>query len=283
MKIDNSGKKFTYIAALIIALFGAISAAFVWQLTDREELINEPPSGRTVTTAPTQPETATPTPVMLRLPNADAVPALVDDYTNDASPWKLVNKSTPFGDLTYVPNVQLAPVATQAGRGIDERSLRADTFADLQAMFQDAAADGHELRVGSGHRSYATQAAIYNRYVAQVGEAQARTFSAPPGHSEHQSGLAVDLSSADQTCWLEIYFRDTPAGQWLAHNSYRYGFILRYPEGKEAVTGFQFEPWHFRYVGKDLATALYQSDLTLEEAQPYLREAQRMVAERKAS
>lgn len=160
MKIDNSGKKFTYITALIIALFGAISAAFVWQLTDREELINEPPSGRTVTTAPTQPETATPTPVMLRLPNADAVPALVDDYTNDASPWKLVNKSTPFGDLTYVPNVQLAPVATQAGRGIDERSLRADTFADLQAMFQDAAADGHELRVGSGYRSYATQAAI---------------------------------------------------------------------------------------------------------------------------
>ena len=283
MKIDNSGKKFTYIAALIIALFGAISAAFVWQLTDREELINEPPAGRTVTTAPSRFETATPTPVMLRLPNADAVPALVDDYANDASLWKLVNKSTPLGDLTYTPNVQLVPVATQAGRGVDERSLRADTFADLQAMFQDAAADGHELRVGSGYHSYATQAAIYNRYVAQVGEAQASTFSAPPGHSEHQSGLAVDLSSADQTCWLEICFRDTPAGQWLALNSYRYGFILRYPEGKETVTGFQFEPWHFRYVGKDLAAALYRSGLTLEEAQPYLREAQRMVAERKAS
>ena len=124
---------------------------------------------------------------------------------------------------------------------------------------------------------------FYNRYVAQVGETQARTFSAPPGHSEHQSGLAVDLSSADQTCWLEICFRDTPAGQWLAENFYHYGFVLRYPEGKEAITGFQFEPWHFRYVDKDLATALYQSGLTLEEAQPYLREAQRMVAERKAS
>ena len=283
MKIDNSGKKFTYIAALIIALFGGISAAFVWQLTDREELINDPPAGRTVTTAPSRFETAMPTPVMLRLPNADAVPALVDDYANDASLWKLVNKSAPFSDLTYAPNVQLVPVATQAGRGVDERSLRVDTFADLQAMFQDARAVGHELHVGSGYRSYTTQAAIYSRYVAQVGETQARTFSAPPGHSEHQSGLAVDLSSADQICWLEICFRDTPAGQWLAENFYHYGFVLRYPEGKEAITGFQFEPWHFRYVDKDLATALYQSGLTLEEAQPYLREAQRMVAERKAS
>jgi hypothetical protein len=104
MKIDNSGKKFTYIAALIITLFGAISAAFVWQLTDREELINEPPSGRTVTTAPTQPETATPTPVMFRLPNADAVPALVDDYANDASLWKLVNITCAAASTTASSN-----------------------------------------------------------------------------------------------------------------------------------------------------------------------------------
>ena len=110
----------------------------------------------------------------------------------------------------------------------------------------------------------------YSNYVKTYGQAAADTFSAKPGHSEHQTGLAVDLTTADQYCRLERCFGDTAAGKWLAANTPAYGFILRYPDGKEAATGYTYEPWHFRYVGPEFAKALVESGLTLDEASEHL-------------
>ena len=107
-----------------------------------------------------------------------------------------------------------------------------------------------------------TQVSTYNGYVSQYGQAQADTFSARPGHSEHQTGLAVDLGNSNNSCALEICFGDTAGGLWLAANAADYGFIVRYPQGKEADTGYQYEPWHLRFLGVDTAKAVVASGKT---------------------
>ncbi|SHM85198.1 D-alanyl-D-alanine carboxypeptidase [Ruminococcus flavefaciens] len=111
----------------------------------------------------------------------------------------------------------------------------------------------------SGFRSYATQNTIYNNYVASDGVEVADTYSARPGHSEHQTGLAIDVNSISND------FIGTPECEWLAKNAHKYGFIIRYPKGKESITGYRYEPWHIRFVGIDTATAIYNSGLCLEE------------------
>jgi len=137
--------------------------------------------------------------------------------------------------------------------------LTADTTAAFNAMQADAAAAGHNIYIASGFRSFSSQTTIYNRYKANEGQAGADTHSARPGHSEHQSGLAFDLNTITQA------FGSTPEGIWTAQNAHLYGFIVRYPQGKESVTGYIWEPWHLRYVGVDVATTLYTSGQTLEE------------------
>lgn len=127
-------------------------------------------------------------------------------------------------------------------------------------MKKDAEAEGITLTVVSGYRSYERQTTLYNNYVARDGKANADTYSARPGHSEHQTGLAADLNLVDTS------FENTKAGKWLAQNCYKYGFILRYPKGKEAITGYIYEPWHFRFIG-DEAKNLYNDGnwISLEE------------------
>lgn len=137
--------------------------------------------------------------------------------------------------------------------------LTAETSAAFAAMQADAAAAGHNIYIASGFRSFSSQTSIYNRYVSNEGVEGADTHSARPGHSEHQSGLAFDLNSITQS------FGSTPAGIWTAENAHLYGFIVRYPQGKEAITGYIWEPWHLRYVGVAVATELYTSGLTVEE------------------
>ena len=126
-------------------------------------------------------------------------------------------------------------------------------------MFAGAANEGISLWVASGFRSYDTQNWLYNNYVAMDGKAAADTYSARPGHSEHQTGLAFDLNI------VADYFAFTQEGVWLANNCWKYGFIIRYPAGKDGVTGYKYEPWHVRYLGTDLAKSVYESGLTLEE------------------
>ena len=111
----------------------------------------------------------------------------------------------------------------------------------------------------SGYRSFDYQDKLYRKYAAADGVAAANTYSAWPGHSEHQTGLAFDIGSINNN------YGNTPAGKWLAAHAHEYGFIIRYPKGKEGVTGYQYEPWHVRYLGVELATKVYESGLCLEE------------------
>lgn len=139
--------------------------------------------------------------------------------------------------------------------------LTKETIDSFNEMKADSQSIGLNLYISSGYRSYTYQEKLYNNYVSQDGKEQADTYSARPGHSEHQTGLAFDLNTIDDS------FANTPEGQWVKDNCYKYGFIIRYPKGKEKETGYQYESWHLRYVGKDLALKLYNNGnwITLEE------------------
>ncbi|MFC5542851.1 MAG: D-alanyl-D-alanine carboxypeptidase family protein [Bacilli bacterium] len=138
--------------------------------------------------------------------------------------------------------------------------------AAFEKMAQDAKKQGFELVAFSTYRSYEYQATLYNNYVARDGKEKADRYSARPGYSEHQTGLAFDIGEKGrEDLWLEEAFGESPAGKWLAENAHKYGFILRYPKGKEHITGYMYEAWHFRYLGVELATKVKDSGLTLEE------------------
>lgn len=137
--------------------------------------------------------------------------------------------------------------------------------AEFDNMKADAAAEGITLTAFSTYRSFDYQETLYNNYVAEDGQAAADTYSARPGHSEHQTGLAFDIGGSDPAYYTSEAFAERPAGLWLAENAHEYGFILRYPEDKEHITGYQFEPWQYRFVGRQEAQDIYDSGLTLDE------------------
>lgn len=139
--------------------------------------------------------------------------------------------------------------------------LTPETINAFNEMQADAQSIGLNLYISSGFRSYTYQEKLYNNYVAQDGVEEADTYSARPGHSEHQTGLAFDLNTIDDS------FAYTEEGKWVQENCQKYGLILRYPKGKETQTGYQYESWHLRYVGKELAQKLYNNGnwITLEE------------------
>lgn len=147
----------------------------------------------------------------------------------------------------------------------EARYLRKEASQALTELFAAARKDGIELCAVSGFRSYELQQTVFNKHVSQMGLAAAMRVSALPGRSEHQTGLAIDISSKSMGYSLSKSFAHTREGKWLAQNAARFGFILRYPEGKEEITGYDYEPWHFRYVGKDVAMDITEKGLTLEE------------------
>ena len=209
----------------------------------------------------------------VELPNAHKVVALVEDYKQDDSLWRIVSRMRPLNQQNYRPVIELAIVQSWSQKSNDERSIRSELQTPLRDMFTAARAAGYDLMIGSGFRSAQLQSIYYNNFVRNKGQAYADKVSARPGTSEHQLGLAVDLAYTNRNCYLSTCFAKTGAGKWLASEAHNYGFILRYPEGKEDITGYQYEPWHFRYVGLDLATALHESGLTLDEAEPFLLKA----------
>jgi len=174
--------------------------------------------------------------------------------TDPTSLWIVVNKNLPLVPASYAP-ADLVNV----GNGQLMRAEAAAAFAELMSAAKSA---GYSTLAESGYRSYQTQQAVYNREVQSFGQAKADTESARPGYSEHQTGWAVDIQSPG--C-QEDCFGKTTAASWLAAHAYEYGFILRYTPAKIAITGYRSEPWHFRYVGKDLASQLQQTSQTLEE------------------
>lgn len=148
---------------------------------------------------------------------------------------------------------------------IDKRMMREEAAKALEQMFAGAEEDDIYLSGVSAYRSHATQKSLFNRYVKKDGEEKARTYSAVPGHSEHETGLAIDVSGSDSKCAAENCFADSEEAKWLSEHAAEYGFIVRYPNGKESITGYQYEPWHLRYVGTKISKVIAEKSITLEE------------------
>jgi D-alanyl-D-alanine carboxypeptidase len=148
---------------------------------------------------------------------------------------------------------------------IEKRMMRKTAAGALEQLFAGAKKDGVYLAGVSAYRSEKTQTTLFNNYVKRDGEEKARTYSAVPGHSEHQTGLSIDVSGSDGKCAAESCFGGTKEAEWLAAHAAEYGFIIRYPEGKQAITGYKYEPWHIRYVGTDIAEDIAAKGSTLEE------------------
>ena len=222
---------------------------------------------------PTAIPSAAPTPVdeaSTPLPEPPAVapdPPAFDrsalSIDDPASLWVVANKTRSLNPVDWTPSdLVTVPVKWQ-----NPPRLRMAAGEALVAMSAAVAGEGAgEVQVQSAWRSYSVQVDVYNGWVARLGQGQADIQSARAGFSEHQTGLAVDLSPVPLSCALSACFGTTPQGQWLAANSWRFGYVLRYPAGKEAVTGFMYEPWHFRFVGAELATRMRDTgSTTLEE------------------
>lgn len=185
----------------------------------------------------------------------------------------LVNKTHGLSS-SYKPDDMVVFDRFVAGVGSEETHKLRKVAADaLNKMFDAAEADGIELKLRTGFRSFDYQTNLYNSYVTKNGQADADTYSARPGFSEHQSGLACDLGGATEGFALSYNFGETKEGQWVADHAHEYGFIIRFTDGKTVngnrmpgeITGYVFEPWHIRYVGKDHAATIKQLGITLEE------------------
>lgn len=191
---------------------------------------------------------------------------LIKVNTDPASYTVLVNREYPMPE-DYVPEDLTIPEVKYSYSGTYEKSYMRKAAAEaLKKMFKEAdEKKGFELKVVSAYRSYERQKAIYDYNVNTRGIKQTDLVSAKPGCSEHQTGLAIDISSDTVRCTIEESFASCPEGKWVAKNCHKFGFIIRYPKGKSDITGYSYEPWHIRYVGLNLAKYLRKKKLTLEE------------------
>lgn len=183
--------------------------------------------------------------------------------TDPASQWVVVNKKRPLEPKQYEPLSLRTPDID-----VESSSMQVNEQAAvaLEALVNAASAEGVKLTVASAYRSYPEQTTIYNSMVKGYGQEEADRQSARPGYSEHQTGWAADLGASNGTCRIETCFADTREGKWLAANAHKHGFIIRYPKDKESVTGYNYEPWHVRFVGIELSTEMHNQKIeTLEE------------------
>ncbi len=152
-------------------------------------------------------------------------------------------------------------VEMSTDHSVKGKYLNKEAYGHFKDMVNSAKKDGIELKNISSYRSYSYQSSLYNKYVKRDGKNEADTYSARPGYSEHQTGYALDINVGSRSA----KFEKTKEYEWLINNSYKYGFFLRYPEGKENITGYLFEPWHYRYVGIEPATTIHNEKITFEE------------------
>lgn len=188
------------------------------------------------------------------------------EIVNAANTLALVNKTFAL-PVDYTPDDLVRPNVpfSFGNQDIEKSYLRKEAAEALEKMFAAAKKDGIQLYAASGYRSYSRQQEVFEAEVAQSGEKKAAQVVAIPGNSEHQTGLAMDITSESANFFLNEEFGKKPEGNWLQENAHKFGFILRYPKGKEKITGYQYEPWHFRYVGKEAASVMYERNWTLEE------------------
>lgn len=190
-----------------------------------------------------------------------------DQYPiNDpASPWVVVNKGRVLPS-DYIPQNLIVPnVALSGSASSSNMHLRSDAANALETLTEAANNDGVSLILVSGYRSYTTQKSLYSGYVTDQGQVYADATSARAGHSEHQTGLAADMGAASGRCQLEKCFGDMAEGEWLAASAHKFGFIIRYQKDTQILTGYDYEPWHLRFVGTELAAEIYKSKQTLEQ------------------
>jgi zinc D-Ala-D-Ala carboxypeptidase len=234
-------------AALVVVLAGCTPAASAPTTTDPVEPQTSEPA--TTSAAPS------PSPT----PTFDLTAHSVDD---PASIWVVVDKQRPLQPKSWVPPDLVTPDVPHT----NVPQLRQVASDALVTMIAAAKEDGVGVTSLSAYRPYTVQKSIFERNLASLGEEKTLQLTAKPGYSEHQTGLADDLGDASGACGIAECFATTPAGTWLKANSWRYGWILRYPKGFDDITGITWEPWHFRYVGEELAAEMHRTDVrTLEQ------------------
>lgn len=184
--------------------------------------------------------------------------------TEPASLWVIVNKHKSI-PTSYVPELTVPSIKLRLSQSSELMKVSTQAQPQIEQLFNQASKEGVNLRLASGYRSATTQDVLYKSYVKEQGQVEADKFSARPGHSEHQTGLAIDIASNTDYCFLDPCWADTKEGKWLASNAYEFGFIIRYPKGKQSITGYDYEPWHLRYVGTELSNQVFNSNKTLEE------------------
>ncbi|MBE9914038.1 M15 family metallopeptidase [Paenibacillus donghaensis] len=189
----------------------------------------------------------------------------IQTVANPASTDVLVNKQHKLPE-NYAPDDLVYPnVRFTFKEKIEKRMMRKEAAQALEKLFKAADKDGLPLAGVSAYRSHKRQKAVFEAYVQKDGEEKARTYSAYPGTSEHETGLAIDVTKSDGSCAATGCFAGTPEAEWLAEHAHEFGFIIRYPKEKENITGYTYEPWHLRYVGQPAADDMFKNDLTFEE------------------
>lgn len=209
-------------------------------------------------TEPAEPQKVEPSPSPGKVETKPAVPEKVD------AGGYIEGQKLPK-EPTFIKNVLVAnkkyPLPSTFAPGESKEARVA-----FDKMAAEAKLDGYNLNAFSTYRAYDYQVGLYDRYAARDGKKAADTYSARPGYSEHQTGLAFDIGEVNfEQHWASSSFGETKAGQWVNDNAHRYGFILRYPKGKEHITGYMHESWHFRYVGEKIAAEIFKNKGTLEE------------------
>lgn len=238
---------------VVLVLFVALVAGAIVLFAPRGSApVADPSETPTASEPPVPTPTPTPTPTFP-----------VDKYSHDDpnSIWVVVNKTRPLDPADYAPTDLV--VVNIPGGG----QLRAEAAAAMQSLLAEFTAEtGLSMSSMSSYRSYARQVDVYAGWVSSLGQAGADQTSARPGFSEHQTGWAMDMGAVPSTCAGKQCFADTPQGQWLAANSWKFGFVIRYPDGKTPITGYEYEPWHVRYIGIEAATEMHDTGVTtLEE------------------
>lgn len=220
---------------------------------DQEVIVNTP--------IPTSVPTSDPSESEEKPVEEDTKEDIKIDLESDTSLTRLINQAYPI-DQGYKPNDL---IVTSVPSLHDEQTIRKELDQPLNDLFKDAKDNGMELMVVSGYRDFDEQTSLWYTYCEKYGLAYTRRMDAHPGACEHQLGLAVDLGVKSRKCELYQCFEDMNGYDWLVEHAYEYGFIQRYPKGGESSTGIMYSPWHFRYVGKDLAKKIHESNQTMEE------------------
>ncbi|WP_185714995.1 M15 family metallopeptidase [Gulosibacter macacae] len=259
-------------AVLLLGTAGLVAAAVSNGLVNKDAPLTvvdaTTPEALTPTSTSTPTPTTTATPTATPSPTPTPTPTTTSqfDFTSSSSLTVLVNRDRGLDPVDYAP-ANLVAMTDIGISSMNEHSLRAEAADAIVAMFAAAEAQGIILDMTSGYRDAGLQQQLYDRAVETDGPDYAKQYVAPAGHSEHQTGLAADISAPDQEpdCILDTCFGQTQAGQWLAAHAGEYGFILRYPEGLAGTTGYEYEPWHFRFIGVDAAAAYAASGATTYE------------------